>query len=437
MVGRDLSLEGFLGCGLLTPAVRKEGRLSSRTDHKSKSIAQRSCWCSIRSEDLKRLVELENMLKENQSSESLRLDFVVKVSNVSQDGDSLSKIGESSGVESFSFTCNDGVNIASSTVVGGENQWFSDQERNQGNEGLLKDWGLRIVVVEHIKGCLEGRFTRNGGTSSTASSSNIAICGKALTLSRRVGISELAISSLASLNSGTEDILELVNLELRDLLDGLSNQPLNRSTARRSGSRSNIRVETSRTSHSSVKITSVCGSVTSARVEGASCGASSGSDIRVFSKSCITFFTEDSINDSISAVWKLAVVSASGKRLSNCLIITLFIEILESITTSWDTACSLTSVGSVGIVGTKITFLASSDKSITTFKQTGAGTSIMINIVSIITTFLGSISHQRVEGSVSTVSEGTVSFARCCVQTIAGSKITFFIDIDDTITAVR
>jgi hypothetical protein len=81
VIGRNISLNCFLDISLLIPAVRKEGRLSSRSDHQSKSIAQTGSWGSVFSQNLERLVELENMFKENKSSESLGLDLRVEVSN--------------------------------------------------------------------------------------------------------------------------------------------------------------------------------------------------------------------------------------------------------------------------------------------------------------------------------------------------------------------
>jgi len=81
VVSRNISLNGFLDVGLLIPAVREEGRLSSRTDHQSKSIAQTGSWGSVFSQDLEGLIELEDMLEEDKSSESLGLDLRVEVSN--------------------------------------------------------------------------------------------------------------------------------------------------------------------------------------------------------------------------------------------------------------------------------------------------------------------------------------------------------------------
>lgn len=56
---------------------------------------------------MKRLVELENMLEEDKSSESSWLNILVVVTNVSQKIDNVVKISKTSGIEGFSFTSND------------------------------------------------------------------------------------------------------------------------------------------------------------------------------------------------------------------------------------------------------------------------------------------------------------------------------------------
>jgi hypothetical protein len=346
--------------------------LSSRSNHQSKSVAETGSWRSIFSEDLERLVELHDMFEEDESSQGLRLNISVESTNVSEDRNGFSQISESSVIESLGFTSDDAVGIACTTVVGWENQGFSNQERDKGDKRLLENSSLRGVVVENVECCLKSGFTRNWGACSTDGSCNITHLRDTHTHSLRVRIAELTISSLTSLDSSSKNILELVNLELGDLLDRLSNQPLNGSTAWRSSRRTNIGIETPRTSHGSVEITSCCWSEGTAGVEGTSGRTSSCGDIRVSGKSGITLFTVDRVDDSISTVGEFTVVSASGKRLSRCSIVAFLIMILKSVTTSGSSAVSFTLIGSVGIVGTKIAFFRTSNETISALKLASA-----------------------------------------------------------------
>jgi len=75
---------------------------------------------------LKRLVELENMLEEDKSSEGSWLNILVVVSNVSQKIDNIVKISKTSGIESFSFTSNSGSSVGSSSIVGWEVERLTD-----------------------------------------------------------------------------------------------------------------------------------------------------------------------------------------------------------------------------------------------------------------------------------------------------------------------
>lgn len=168
---------------------------------------------------MKRLVELENVLEEDKSSESSWLNILVVVTNVSQKIDNVVKISKTSGIEGFSFTSNNGSSVGSSSIVGWEVERLTDNQGNQLHDGLLKDWSLRGVSSKNVNCGLESRLSGNRCTGITAVGVDSSVVGEAFTHSCGVGISELTISLLGSLNIVTPDVLELVNLVLRDLLD--------------------------------------------------------------------------------------------------------------------------------------------------------------------------------------------------------------------------
>jgi len=100
--------------------------LGSRSNHQSKSIAQSSSWSSVSSQNLEGLVELLDVFEEDEGSESEWLNIRVEVSNISQNIDGISKISESSVVESLSFTGNNVGSVCSSSNISGEIQGLSD-----------------------------------------------------------------------------------------------------------------------------------------------------------------------------------------------------------------------------------------------------------------------------------------------------------------------
>lgn len=149
---------------------------------------------------MKRLVELENMLEEDKSSEGSWLNILVVVSNVSQKIDNIVKISKTSGIESFSFTSNSGSSVGSSSIVGWEVERLTDNQGNQLHDGLLEDWSLRGVSSKNVNCGLEGRLSGNRCAKITAIGVNSSVVGEAFTCSGGVGISELTISLLGSLN---------------------------------------------------------------------------------------------------------------------------------------------------------------------------------------------------------------------------------------------
>jgi len=101
------------------------------------------------------------MFKEDEGSEGHGLNFRVEVSNISQKIDSVSKISQTSVVESFGFTGNDISSVGSSLEVCGENERLTDHKRDKSHDGLLENCSLRGISAENIECGLEGRLSGN------------------------------------------------------------------------------------------------------------------------------------------------------------------------------------------------------------------------------------------------------------------------------------
>jgi hypothetical protein len=146
---------------------------------------------------------------------------------------------------------------------------------------------------------------------------------------------------LGSLDGVSEDILEVIDLRLRDLLNSLGNQPLDGTVARRSGGRAHVRVETAAASHGTVQVTGSSGVDEATVVVGTSGRAASNSNIRVFSEAVVAFFTEGGIDDSITTEGELAVFTASEESGSEGSVVTFFVEVNIAISTNWNLAVQL------------------------------------------------------------------------------------------------